>query len=178
MSNSAATNHEAFLQQFMQNERSVRAYIRTILAGWQDVDEAMQETSMVAWRKYGEFDPTSNFGAWLAMIARFEALRIRRSKQRDRLVFSDHVLDLLENEGVDDLEQLEQRRRALERCIERLGDAQRRLLVAAYGSGLKLREVAVKLGQSVEAFYKSIQRLRSALLTCSERELEQEKGAS
>jgi RNA polymerase sigma-70 factor, ECF subfamily len=172
------TNHEAFLQQFMRNERSVRAYLRTLLASWEDVDEAMQETSMVAWRKYSDFSPGTNFGAWLAIIARFEALKIRRNKQRDRLVFSDRVLDLLENEGVDDLDRLELRRRVLERCIERLGDAQRQLLLAAYGSGLKLRDVAAKMGRSVEAFYKSIQRLRSALLTCSERELEQEKGAS
>jgi RNA polymerase sigma-70 factor, ECF subfamily len=178
MANSATTSHEAFLQQFMRNERSVRAYLRTILASWQDVDEAMQETSMVAWRKYAEFEPNSNFGAWLAIIARFEALKIRRSKHRDRLVFCDRVLDLLEDEGVGDLGHLEQRRRVLERCVERLGDAQRRLLVAAYGSGLKLREVAVKMGRSVEAFYKSVQRLRSALLACSERELEQEQGAS
>jgi RNA polymerase sigma-70 factor, ECF subfamily len=172
------STHEAFLQQFMRNERSVRAYLRTLLATWEDVDEAMQETSMVAWRKYSEFSPGTNFGAWLAMIARFEALKLRRTKQRDRLVFSERVLDLLENEGVDDLDQLELRRRVLERCIARLGDAQRGLLLAAYGSGLKLRDVAAKMGRSVEAFYKSVQRLRSALLACSERELEQEKGAS
>src|SRR5262249_35049699 len=135
-------------------------------------------TSMVAWRKYAEFSPGTNFGAWLAIIARFEALKIRRSKQRDRLVFSDRVMELLESEGADDLDRLEQRRRALERCIERLGDAQRQLLLAAYGSGQKLRDVAAKMGRSVEAFYKSVQRLRSALLACSERELEQEKGAS
>jgi RNA polymerase sigma-70 factor, ECF subfamily len=178
MSESATSNHEAFLQQFMRHERSVRAYLRTILASWEDVDEAMQESSMVAWRKYSEFDQATNFGAWLAIIARFEALKLRRARRRDRLVFSDRVLDMLENEGLDDLERLEQRRRALERCIQRLDHTQRKMLRAAYGSGLRLREVAVKMGQSVEAFYKSVQRIRSALLACSEKELEQEKGAS
>jgi RNA polymerase sigma-70 factor (ECF subfamily) len=169
------TSHEAFLQQFMRNERSVRAYLRALLASWEEVDEAMQETSMVAWRKYSEFDPSTNFGAWLAMIARFEALKLRRSKRRDRLVFSDGLLDLLESEGIEELERLEGRRRALEQCIGRLGESQRQLLQSAYGSGLTLREVAVRFGRSVDGFYKSLQRLRTALLRCSESELEAER---
>lgn len=175
MPNSATTNHEAFLQHFMRNKRSVRAYLRTILASWEDVDEAMQETSMVAWRKYSEFDPHSSFGAWLAIIARFEALKIRRLKHRDRRMFSDQLLELLESEGIREIDELDQRRLALERCMAKLGDAQRQLLLHAYGSGLKLREAAVKAGRSIEAFYKSIQRLRASLLECSQRELEKEE---
>ena len=174
MSETPTANHELFLQQFMRHERSVRAYLRTLLTSWEDVDEAMQEASMVAWRKYVEFDPATNFGAWLAMIGRFEALKFRRTKRRDRLVFTDQVLEMLGNEGIDDLEHLERRRRVLEHCLDRLGTAERQMLQTAYGSGMKLREVAVRLGHSIEAFYKSLQRLRSALLRCADRELERE----
>jgi RNA polymerase sigma-70 factor (ECF subfamily) len=173
-----SSDQQSFLQQFVQHERSVRAYLRTLLSSWEDVDEAMQETSLVAWRKFGEYSPGTNFGTWLAIIARLEALSLRRRRRRDRLLFSDRVLELLENEGIEDLERLQRCRRALERCIQRLSDAQRELLQAAYGSGLKLREVAVKLGRSVDALYKSVQRLRSALLACSEQELEREQATS
>jgi RNA polymerase sigma-70 factor (ECF subfamily) len=169
-------DHEAFLQLFMRHERAARAYARTLASSWGDVDDVMQQSSLVAWRKFGEFDQGSNFSAWLATIVRFESLKFRRTKQRDRLVFSEPVLQLLEAEGVEDLDQLEQQRTALQKCLDRLGDAQRQLLKMAYSSGRTLRELAESSGRSVEGFYKTLQRLRAALLKCAQRELTQEKS--
>lgn len=165
-------DHEAFLQLFMRHERPVRAYARTLVASWQDVDDVMQQSSLVAWRKFADFDRDSSFSAWLATIVRFECLKLRRTKQRDRLVFSEPTLQLLEAEGEDEIEQLEHQRTALQHCLERLSDAQRQLLRLAYSSGLSLREVADRTGRSVEAIYKTLQRLRAALLKCAQGEID------
>jgi RNA polymerase sigma-70 factor (ECF subfamily) len=174
MSDVVASDHEVFLQQFMRHERSVRAYARTLLSSWEDVDEVMQEASLVAWRKYATFDAATSFGAWLATIVRFEALKLRRTKLRDRLVFSEETVRLLEQEGLNDLERLEHQRTALQRCLDKLNETQRRLLRVSYCSGQKLHEVARESGLSLEAFYKALQRLRAALLKCAKRELQQE----
>jgi RNA polymerase sigma-70 factor (ECF subfamily) len=76
---------------------------------------------------------------------------------------------MLAAEGVEEMEGLESRRRALETCLEKLSPPQRELLSAAYGPGARFNEVAAKVGKSAEAFYKTIQRLRTALLECVER---------
>jgi RNA polymerase sigma-70 factor, ECF subfamily len=168
-----SSDHEAFLRLFLQHERKGRVYARTLLSSWQDVDEVMQETSLVAWRKFGEFDPQSNFAAWLATILRFEAMKWRRTKHRDRLIFSEQLIQLLADEGLEDFDILERQRTVLETCMARLNDTHRRLLQLSYGSGRSFREIAEKTGYSAGAFYKVLQRLRTVLLKCIERELAQ-----
>jgi RNA polymerase sigma-70 factor (ECF subfamily) len=171
MPGSQPTDHEVFLRLFLQHEQQVRVYARSLLSSWQDVDEVMQEASLVAWRKFGEFDPHSNFAAWWATIVRYEALKWRRTKQRDHLYFSEQIIQLLAEEGLEELDHLERQRTVLEICFHRLNETHRQLLQLCYGSGRPFREIAKMTGYSVEAFYKVLQRLRSVLLKCVEREL-------
>ena len=53
-----------------------------------DVEEVVQQTSMIAWKKSEELEDLDRFGGWLMTIARYEALKYRRSLARSPLVFS------------------------------------------------------------------------------------------
>ena len=87
-------SYEIFVRLFVTHEGRLRGFLRTLLSDWDDVDEVMQETSIIAWRKFAQFDVSTNFMAWAAAIARFEALKHRRKQARDRLVFNDEIFDL------------------------------------------------------------------------------------
>jgi len=150
--------YEAFVRQFVARESRLRAFLRALLPSWEDVDDALQETSIIAWRKF----------------AQFEALKQLRSRARSPLVFSDDVLDLLADEGAEETEQLEAERRALAFCLDQLPSAQRELLERSYQPGARLHEVAAQAGRTAAAFYKVIQRLRAALLDCAQRRLRAE----
>ena len=159
---------------FVAHEGRLRSFVRALLPSWADVDEVMQETSLVAWRKFARFERGTSFMAWTAMIARFEALDHLRRRGRDRLVFSDAVVDLLAAETLAEADTLERERAALERCLAKLGDAQRELLLLAYQPGARFHEVAARAGRSVQGHYKAVQRLRARLLDCIEGELKRE----
>ena len=156
--------YELFVRLLVQHEPHLRAFLHTLLPSWTDVDEAMQETSLTAWRKFSQFEPGTNFLAWSAAIARFEALKQRRLRNRARLMFSDEVIDLIANEAAAETDVLARERAALDRCLAQLGAAARELLEMAYQPGVKLHEVATQSGKGVEAFYKTLQRLRARLL--------------
>lgn len=166
--------YESFVRLFVSHESRLRAFVHTLLNNWDAVDEVMQETSLVAWRKFNQFEPASNFMAWSAAIARFEALKHLRRLSRERLVFNDEILDLLAEETLEEADTLEQHRTALSSCIEKLDERQRQLLKLAYQPGVKFHEVAAQAGKSTQAFYKTIQRLRATLLQCAERQLKQQ----
>lgn len=166
--------YERFVQLFVAHEARLRSFVRALLPRWDDVDEVMQETSLVAWRKFAQFEQGTSFLAWAGAIARFEALKQQRKHSRDRLVFSNEVLDLLAREGIEESEPLERERAALEHCLESLDPPQRELLQGSYAPGARLHEVAAKTGKSVQAFYKTIQRIRLALLDCIDRRLRHE----
>ncbi len=166
--------YEEFVRLFVAHEGQARAFLRSLLPAWADVDEVMQETSLVAWRKFTRFERGSNFLAWVFTIARFEALDHLRRHGRERLIFSDAVADLMVEEAAQEGDTLERQRRALDRCLAKVGDPQRELLLLSYQPGAKLHEVAARAGRSVEGHYKAVQRLRARLLDCIEGEMKRE----
>jgi RNA polymerase sigma-70 factor (ECF subfamily) len=163
--------YEDFVRLFVAHEGRLRAFVRTLLPTWADVDEVMQETSLVAWRKFARFERGTNFLAWVFTIARFEALGHLRRRGREQLVFSDAVAGLMADEAAHESDPLERQRDALERCLAKLDEAPRELLLLSYQPGAKLHEVAAHTGRSVQGHYKSVQRLRARLLECVEGEL-------
>ena len=166
--------YEEFVRLFVAHEGQVRGFLRSLLPAWADVDEVMQETSLVAWRKFARFERGTNVLAWVFTIARFEALYHLRRRGRERLIFSDAVADLMTEEAAQESDTLERQRRALDRCLAKVGDPQRELLLLSYQPGAKLHEVAARAGRSVEGHYKAVQRLRARLLDCIEGDMKRE----
>jgi RNA polymerase sigma-70 factor (ECF subfamily) len=169
-----AGRYEEFVRELLQHESRTRGFLRGLLHAWEDVDDVLQEASLVAWRKFAQFEAGTSFLNWFLTIARFEALKHRRKQARSPLLLSDKVLDLIADEGLEEAPALERERRALETCLEKLDAPQRELLAASYRPGVKFYEIAAQTGKSAQAIYKTIQRLRAALLTCIESQM---KGA-
>jgi RNA polymerase sigma-70 factor (ECF subfamily) len=157
--------YETFVRLLMSHEAALRAYLRRLLPTWHDVEEVAQEASLIAWRKFGDFEEGSSFGGWLMMIARFEALKRRRRMARSPLVFSDDVWELISEENFDK-EANDALHRALETCLQKLPPPQRELILQAHEPGVRLYELAQESGRSEQAFYKTIQRVRASLLDC------------
>jgi RNA polymerase sigma-70 factor (ECF subfamily) len=168
----APETYEAFVRLFMAHEARLRGFLRTLLPSWEDVDDVLQETSLVAWRKFDQFQPGSHFMAWIGTIARFEALRHIRKKARDRLVFNEDLVDLLADEALQETGQREIEHQALRRCLDKLPAPQARWLELAYQPGIKFHEAAQLAGKSADAFYKTLQRLRTTLHSCMSQELQ------
>ena len=83
--------YEAFVRLLVEHEPRVRAFLRGLLPTWHDVEDVTQEASLVAWRKFDDFEEGTSFGGWLLTIARFEALKYRRRVARSPLVFADEA---------------------------------------------------------------------------------------
>lgn len=160
--------YELFVRLLLEHQTSVRSFLRGLLPSWEDVDEVAQEASLVAWRKFSDFEDGTSFGGWLLTIARFEALKHRRRHARSRLVFSDELWELLADEAEDEAQSVRWtfRRQCLERCLAKLDSAKRELLLKAHTQGAVIKNMAMQSGKSEQAFYKTIQRLRVVLLNC------------
>ena len=156
---------EAFVRLLLEHEPQVRSFLRRLLPTWNDVDEVLQEASLVAWRKFADFEEGTAFGGWFLTIARFEALKHRRRVARTPLVFADDVWNLLSDEAVEDSADHAYGRH-LDGCLSKLRPEQRKLVLQVYSPGVVMRELASQSGKSEQAFYKAIQRTRSVLLDC------------
>jgi RNA polymerase sigma-70 factor (ECF subfamily) len=155
----------------MRHDRAIRAFLRGLLPTSADVDEVMQEVSVVAWRKFDQLDDPENFQRWVCVIARYEVLMYRRKKARDRFVLGDDIEELMVNEGMEELSLRGRQLDALEDCLNKLPTERRRLVLNAYATEEPLKTIAERIGKSPEALYKLLSRLRRRLLACVERTL-------
>ena len=175
----ASTNHKAFVQALNRYERVVRAYIRGAgISRPEDVDEIVQEVSLIAWRKFDQLNDVDEFPRWACVIARHRVLEFRRNRFRDRLILNEKVFDLLLEESLDETEQHEARLRQLERCLDELPPASRKLVNAAYKPGVSIDELARSAGKKANALYQQLWRLRQLLRKCVEDAMQNETNPS
>lgn len=169
--------YEGFVNCFTKYEPDLRRFIRSLLPTWTDTDEVVQQTAMVIWRKFDQYDPETNFMKWACVIARFEALSYRRKMARDRHVFREDVLELMADEGAEEVDARRAEREALDACLLDLPEKQRQFLILAYTPGIKVKEMAEEAGSSAAAFYMKLKRLRRKLMTCVEAKTKQARPA-
>jgi len=169
--------HDRFMQLFLQHEESLRAFVRSLVPTLEDAREIVQNVSAVLWRKFDELHSPDEFRRWAFGVARLETLQYRRTKCRDRHVFGEDIIAVLANSAEDAADSLDAERRALEYCLQRLPEAQRKLITAAYAPGVRIDELATKLGRTAMALYKTLHRIRLTLMACTERVLSQETAS-
>jgi RNA polymerase sigma-70 factor (ECF subfamily) len=164
-------SEEGFLQLFLAHERRIFAFLLALVPSWSDAEDLLQETSVVMWRKMGEFTPGTDFTAWALSIARYEVLKYRKSQNRSRVVFSDQTLEALADQMATLVRGTDARRDALEDCLKKLIPRDRELIHLRYQPGATTQGVADHFGRSIQAVYKSLNRLHGQLLHCIRKSL-------
>lgn len=168
-----------FMRLFVANEPELRAFLRTLLPSWESVDDVLQEASVVMWKKLDQLEDEDGFLPWAKVIARFKALHARRSVARDRLVLSEETVELLAEESIEaDSAEVDLERKALNSCLGKLSQENRKLVLLPYRSPGALTNLAKRTDRSVNSLYKLLGRLREKLRLCVERELVAKGGHS
>jgi RNA polymerase sigma-70 factor, ECF subfamily len=158
-----------FVELMTQHQGRLYGYVLT-LSGDPDVaNDVLQETNIVLWKQWRQFEPGSNFKAWSFRIAHFQFMAFRQKRLRDRVLFSDELLATLASEVLDVDETHEERAAALEKCLELLPDRSRTAIRLRYADQLNVGEMARQLGRNVNAVYQLLFRARQSLIECVQR---------
>ena len=166
---------EEFVQLFTRNQRRLYLFILAQCPNPVEAEEILQETNIVIWRKFRQFDMGSNFLAWAGKIAHFEVLKSRERQHHDRHRFSDEFVRHIAEEAMEDTDQLEARRMALLNCLQKLRAADRELIRHRYSTGHSGQDVAEQLDRPVNSIYQSLGRIRRTLMECINRQLSTER---
>lgn len=168
-----------FLRLFLQNEQRLYAYLLTLLANRADADDVLQEASLVMWDKFDAEQPPSSFAAWGCRIAYFKVLDFCKRRRRTHVVFSQTMMERIAETAVEQASslQLDERRVALEGCIEKLPARDRDLLAVRFAEGATIQSAADQVGRSAAAVYKALARIRHTLFDCVSHTLAQEGQA-
>jgi RNA polymerase sigma-70 factor (ECF subfamily) len=160
-----------FARCLADNQARLYGYIHSLVPDVHHADDLYQQTALVLWGKFDEFDRSRSFFAWACGVARLEAANFVRSLARQRLFFG-HDLSLLLVEAHEELaDELADRREALSRCVEKLSPADRELLTECYADPAGVHAAAARRNRSPHSVYNSLRRIRQALFECVTRAL-------
>ena len=166
------TELAAFVAQITRHQSMMRSYIISLMPGVDGVDDVLQQTNLVLWEKRESFQQGSNFRAWACAIARYEVKSHRRRMRRfSKLMLSDDLSEMLAGHCEAPPDEVDERHRALDRCLGRLGESERELIDHRYFSKETLDEFAARCGRPADSLKVTLFRIRAALRKCINGEL-------
>jgi RNA polymerase sigma-70 factor (ECF subfamily) len=168
---------DEFVQLFTKWQRRLFLFILAQSPNPVEAEEILQETNLVIWRKSHTFSEGTNFYAWCCRIAVLEVLKSRERRRRRTALLSDTFVEAIAREAEESVDSLEDRRRALLACLQRLAPADRDLVRRRYAPGASGKTVAGQLGRPANSVYQSLSRIRRMLLECIKRRLAAEAQA-
>lgn len=165
-----ADRETLFATLFRDSYRRIFAYVHVLVGNYADAEDVVQQTSIILWRKFSEFEAGTNFAVWACNVARFEALNYLKRRRRYNARFSE-AFQLKLAETMADVAGVEVNRRvaALEDCVKELPDGQRDLLRRCFGGVESVADVARQLGRSTHSVYSSLRNIRHKLFECVDR---------
>ena len=143
----AAGPGEDFVRLFTQSQRAIYLYIIPLVSSAADAEEVLQETNVVIWSKWAQFEPGTNFVAWGRAIARLEVFRFRRRSSKRCQLLGDEVIELIASETEEQPNDFDLRRDALAECVGKLREKDRELIQMRYAVGSTGDDVANELGR-------------------------------
>lgn len=165
------SNTERFLKLLMANDKRIYAFILTLVPSRIDADDLMQETVTIMWRKFDDFEPGRDFVAWGIGIARYKVLEYRKKKRKSQIRFNDQVHALLETDAKNMLGRLDERLEALQHCLSKLSERDRKLIAMRYEQDLTIKAISERVEQSIHKVYRGIIQIHDILLRCVRRTL-------
>lgn len=168
---------EQFFRQFSRVDRKLYGYILALVLDVAAAEDIFQETCVILWKEFPQYDPERSFLNWAYGIAFNQIRKYRRTFQNKRLIFSDALVIDLAKDVSNLVEEQSQRQLALTQCLQSLSEGERKLLDSYYGDQQTAATVAAQRNCSVHTIYKTIKKLRRALYDCVSRRLSSEASS-
>ncbi len=162
------------LSWYLANRALLIGFLRLIAP--QDVaEDAVQETYIVLQRTAERFVAGADPGAWVRGIARNLARQALTRRGRQQAMPPEALIERFDQAAAladaDALDQRDDEREQLARCLGALSPANRELIRLRYQDDLSLKQLAERSRRSAGAIQVALSRLRATLSACIDQAL-------
>ncbi len=155
----------------------VFGHLLALVQNLADAEDLYQQTALLLWEKFDQYQRGTDFGAWAVTVAHYQALNFLRRQSRRKSLFSEAALARLAAVQLEiKTSEISARSEALSSCLEALPARAKRMLRLRYQGDRSLQQIADEQRRTVGSVYTAISRIRKALLSCIERRVAQEKA--
>lgn len=165
---------DAITELLTAEQQSLIGFLTMLTGDRSAADDLYQETFLEILRIRYKFEPGTDFGAWAHSVARIQALRFMRKRQKEHLPFSPETVAKLAETWAEESggnPACDQRRIALKSCMAQLDSQEREVLAWRYYERHSHQDIAGRLGRSVAAVKMLLSRIRNKLRLCAEKKI-------
>lgn len=162
-----------FLELLTAHERSLALYIHSLVPRDSAAEDIIQQTKLLLWKHFDEFQLGTNFLAWARKTAFHQILTHRRHKKREHLSLDAAALEAL-GHAVSELAESaasSPRQEALRECLGKLPTEHRQLVQLRYFDELEIDQIAERVNRTQAAVYRALSRIRMTLMECVQNRL-------
>lgn len=163
-----------FLKVFLVNEREIFRYIVALVPPTADAEEIVQQTAVVLWEKFDQYDRSRPFGPWACRFALNVARQWMARRQRWKALLDGELAEELALRREQLRPEFDARLEKLDHCLAKLPEKHRFLLEGYYFKQSSVETIAQQAQRTVDAVYKALHRIRLQLRECMERALQEE----
>jgi RNA polymerase sigma-70 factor (ECF subfamily) len=153
------------------NQNRIYGYILCLVPQTSDADDILQETTLLMWEKFSDYQEGTDFAAWGMAIARYKTMKFIQKNKRDIGCLDDDVLTRISDESEQFMNHIDVRLDALHRCIQKLPEGDALVIKLRYGQEAPVKTIADQLGRAEKTVYKALGRIHNILLRCISRHL-------
>lgn len=172
MLNSSA---EDFVRIYSKSQQRIMRFIQCLVPNHAEAEDVLQETSVVLWKKWSEFDPKKDFVKWACGIAKYETFRILRQKKKNGTYLNEEVLNQIAEAALAEATQVDRLsagETALKSCLQELPESERNILKLRYQYDQTIIQIAIECNRPKSSIHDTLVRIRERLLRCVRKRLE------
>jgi RNA polymerase sigma-70 factor, ECF subfamily len=169
-----AGNTEAFAGLVRLFQESVWRIGAAMLRDRDATENLVQQVFVDAYLHLDQYEPGTDFGAWIRTVARNRLRKeLRTASREDRRLeaYRQRLADRLRAEATDENDDSDVYMAALRGCRELLPPRDVEMLRMRYERGQSFEQIAAKHGQTPEAVQRMISRIRFRLRDCIQKKL-------
>lgn len=166
---------EQFVRQYSRSQLQILGFIQMFVPSPTEAEEILQETSVVLWTKWSQYDSDRDFASWACGIARYEVFKHLR-KRKHNVYLSEPLLQQICDVALCDTRSLAEdqaKQEALARCFQKHSPADQHLLNERYRDAKSVDEIAQQRSVTPRSIYKRLSLLREMLKRCIESTIHQ-----
>ncbi len=162
---------ERFMRLWTDAQPAVVNYLHALVRDPAAAKDLVQETALVLFRRFGEYDGERPFLAWALGVARLQVLGLQRDGARSFVTFDTELFEKFTEVWAQLAPATSERSAALEVCLERLPARPRQMVRLRYYEELNAEEIAHRLATKGAAVRVALQRIREQLRVCIEQQM-------
>lgn len=166
---------EEYVALIAGSQSMLRGLLMAMIRRATDVDDVLQETNTVLWRKRAEYDWDLDFMPWACRIAQLQALAFfKRVRNNGQAAFDQRALEQIAEIATQRAVNSKSHAEALSYCLHKLSPQHRQLVEHRYCESMPVNQIASNAGRTADAVSMTLYRIRKTLMECIQKTVAQE----